>query len=128
MQNRSELSSVKSTTPTSVKPSSSVKSTSSTKEILASDLSPFNDIKYAIEPSVLKDASQDYNSIVKEVFNVLNKLKKIDEKELTNPKGDYAIGIQKQVLPLLLKSKINFENIIIVKHDLLLFSFKRIIP
>jgi hypothetical protein len=103
MQNRSELSSVKSTTPTSVKPSSSVKSTSSTKEILASDLSPFNDIKYAIEPSVLKHAKKDYNSIVKEVFNVLNKLKKIDEKELNNPNGDYAIGIQKQVVPLLLK-------------------------
>ena len=34
------------------------------------------------------------------------------------------LNIYKQILPLLLKSKINFENIIIVKHDLLLFSLK----
>ena len=73
------------------------------REISPSDLSPFNDIKYAIEPSVLKDASQDYNDIVKAFFNVLNNLMKIDEKELTNPNGEYAKGIKSKVLPLLLK-------------------------
>ena len=39
------------------------------KEITPSDLSPFSDFQYAIEPSVLKDAKQDYNAIIMTLFN-----------------------------------------------------------
>jgi len=40
--------------------------------VTPADLPPFSDIKYAIEPSVLKQAKEDYNKIVDTVFNVLN--------------------------------------------------------
>jgi len=37
-----------------------------------SDLAPFKDFKYAIEPSLKRQAKEDYNIIVKTIFNVLN--------------------------------------------------------
>jgi len=38
----------------------------------ASDLPPFSDLSYAIDPSVLKEAKRDYNKLINTVFNVLN--------------------------------------------------------
>lgn len=52
----------------------------------ASDLSPFKDFEYAIDPSLKKQARHDYNKIIKTIFYILNsQTRKLDESQILKP-------------------------------------------
>jgi hypothetical protein len=72
----------------------------------ASDLSPFKDFDYAIEPSLKKQARQDYNKIVETIFYILNsQTRKLDESQILKPssKGVPPVieELNKELKPLL---------------------------
>ena len=70
----------------------------------ASDLPPFSDISYAIEPSVKKMAKKDYNRIIATVFSVLNNQLLNDGKaDLMSPGSPVIAAIQEELEPLLEK-------------------------
>ena len=72
----------------------------------AADLPPFSDLKYAIEPSVLKEAKRDYNKIISIVFSVLNNQTNDLNNEaldgpLDGPMPQVIQSIQEELSPML---------------------------
>jgi hypothetical protein len=72
----------------------------------ASDLSPFKDFDYAIEPSLKKQAKRDYNKIVDVIFYVLNsQTRKLDNSQIlklsSNGVPPIIEELNKELKPLL---------------------------
>jgi hypothetical protein len=69
------------------------------------DLPPFSDIKYAIEPSVLKQAKQDYNKIIDTIFSVVNNQTQLIDNDTLQLNGGgqppLVAAIEEELRPLL---------------------------